>query len=59
MTTDTVQIYAMRLHMPVAKFIELCNVNRATWWRWKTGRFQPRAATVAKIEATFQQLAKP
>lgn len=56
MTTDTIHIYAMRLRMKPVEFLELCGVNRVTWWRWKTHRYQPRAATVERIEATFKSL---
>lgn len=27
----------------------LAGINRVTWWRWKTGKFQPRASSLARI----------
>jgi hypothetical protein len=58
MTTDTIHIYAMRLHLKPLAFLKLCGVGRTTWWRWKTHRYQPRAATAARIEETYRKLAK-
>lgn len=49
MTTNEIEARAEKRGMTIAELLRAAGINRATWWRWKTGRFQPRAATVERI----------
>jgi len=49
MTTTEIEDRAGAIGQPIASILLLAGVNRSTWWRWKTGKFQPRAASLARI----------
>jgi hypothetical protein len=49
MTTTEIETQAAKIGLPIAGLLTLAGINRATWWRWKTGRFAPRAASLARI----------
>lgn len=49
MITNDIQALAEKRGMPVARLLQAAGIDRSTWWRWKTGRFQPRAGTVERI----------
>ena len=49
MKTNEIEARAEKRGMTIAELLRAAGINRATWWRWKTGRFQPRAATVERI----------
>jgi transcriptional regulator with XRE-family HTH domain len=49
MKTNEIEARAEKRGMTIAELLRAAVINRATWWRWKTGRFQPRAATVERI----------
>jgi hypothetical protein len=53
-TTQDIEARAQREGLPIADVLATAGVNRSTWWRWKTGRFQPRAETVDRIEAALK-----
>jgi len=53
-TTQDIEARAERKGLPLADVLATAGVNRSTWWRWKTGRFQPRAETVERIEAALK-----
>lgn len=49
MTSNEIEARAEKRGMTIAELLRAAGINRVTWWRWKTGRFQPRAATVERI----------
>jgi hypothetical protein len=49
MTTTEIEDRVKAAGQPIAGILLLAGVNRSTWWRWKTGKFQPRAASLARI----------
>ena len=53
-TTQDIEARAQREGLPIADVLATAGVNRSTWWRWKKGRFQPRADTVDRIEAALK-----
>jgi len=58
MTTTEIQARADALGIPIAELLKKAGINRVTWWRWSTGRFQPRAGTVERIEAALNPSAQ-
>lgn len=54
MKPTEIQARAAKAGITLKDLLVAAGVNRATWWRWSTGRFQPRAATVERIEAALQ-----
>lgn len=55
MTTTEIQARADALGIPIAELLKRAGISRVTWWRWSTGRFQPRAGTVERIEAVLNR----
>jgi len=53
-TTQDIEARAEREGLPISDVLATAGINRSTWWRWKTGRFQPRAETVERIEAALK-----
>jgi len=49
MTTTEIESRAQDAGLTITGLLTLAGINRATWWRWKTGRFAPRAASLARI----------
>jgi predicted transcriptional regulator len=49
MTTTEIESRAKAAGRTIASILILAGVNRATFWRWKTGKFQPRAASLKRI----------
>lgn len=49
MTTTEIQSRAKASGHSISGLLILAGVNRATFWRWKTGKFQPRAESVKRI----------
>lgn len=58
MTTDDIQALAAERGIAIARVLQAAGIDRSTWWRWKTGRFQPRAATVERIMEAIRTTAK-
>jgi hypothetical protein len=59
MTTTEIESRAKAAGHTIAGVLILAGVNRATWWRWKTGKFQPRASSIARIRSIILSLEKP
>ena len=59
MTTTEIESRAKAAGHSISGILILAGVNRATFWRWKTGRFQPRAASVERIRYVLTQLDQP
>jgi transcriptional regulator with XRE-family HTH domain len=53
-TTQDIEARAQREGLSIPDLLKRAGINRATWWRWSTGRFQPRAETVDRIEAALK-----
>ena len=49
MTATEIEARANAVGYTIAEALILARVNRATFWRWKTGKFQPRAASIKRI----------
>lgn len=49
MTTTEIETRANEAGITLSGLLILAGVHRATFWRWKTGRFAPRAASVDRI----------
>lgn len=59
MTTTEIESRAKAAGLTLSGLLILAGVNRATFWRWKTGRFAPRAASVERIRGILAKLEKP
>ena len=59
MTTTEIEARAKAAGYTLTGILILAGVNRATFWRWKTGRFRPRAASVERIRGILASLEKP
>jgi transcriptional regulator with XRE-family HTH domain len=59
MTTTEIESRAKAAGHTIASILALAGVNRATFWRWKTGKFQPRAASLARIRSIILSIEKP
>jgi hypothetical protein len=49
MTTTEIETKAAEVGHSISGLLILAGINRATWWRWKTGKFQPRASSLKRI----------
>ena len=54
MTTTDIESRASKAGITIKDLLRKAGVNRATWWRWSTGQFKPRAGTVERIEAALK-----
>lgn len=59
MTTTEIETKAAEVGHSIPGLLILAGVNRATWWRWKTGKFQPRAASIKRILYVINELHRP
>jgi hypothetical protein len=59
MTTTEIESRAKAAGHTITGVLILAGVNRATFWRWKTGKFQPRAASLARIRSIIHSIEKP
>jgi hypothetical protein len=59
MTTPEIESRAKAAGHTIAGVLILAGVNRATFWRWKTGKFQPRAASLSRIRSIILSIEKP
>ena len=59
MTTTEIESRAKAAGHTIAGVLILAGVNRATFWRWKTGKFQPRAASIDRIRSIILSIEKP
>ena len=59
MTTTEIEARAKAAGHSLSGILILAGVNRATFWRWKTGRFRPRAASVERIRYVLNELKRP
>jgi hypothetical protein len=59
MTTTEIETRAKAAGHTITGVLILAGVNRATFWRWKTGRFQPRAASLARIRSIILSIETP
>lgn len=39
----------------LSQVLAQAGVAQTTWWRWKENKFEPRAATLRKIQTVVQQ----
>lgn len=56
MTTTEIETKAAEVGLSIAELLTFAGISRATWWRWKKGRFAPRASSVERIRETLNQL---
>ena len=54
MTTTEIESRAKAAGYTLSGILILAGVNRATFWRWKTGKFHPRAASIKRILDVLQ-----
>lgn len=59
MTTTEIETRAKAAGLTLSGLLILAGINRATFWRWKTGRFRPRAASVERIRYVLNELDRP
>jgi hypothetical protein len=59
MTTTEIESRAKAAGHAITGVLILAGVNRATFWRWKTGKFQPRAASIDRIRSIILSIEKP
>jgi hypothetical protein len=58
MTITEIETRAKAAGRTIASILILADVSRATFWRWKTGKFQPRASSIARIRSIILSLEK-
>jgi len=49
MTTTEIESRAKAAGHTITGVLALAGVSRSTFWRWRTGKFQPRAASLKRI----------
>lgn len=59
MTTTEIETRAKDAGLTLSGLLILAGVSRATFWRWKKGRFSPRAASVDRIRYVLNELKRP
>lgn len=59
MTTTQIEARAKAAGYTITGVLLLAGVNRTTWWRWKTGKFLPRAASIKCILHVLNELKRP
>ena len=59
MTTAEIEARAKAAGQSMSAVLLFAGVSRTTWWRWKTGRFSPRAASLAGINIALAYLTPP
>jgi predicted transcriptional regulator len=59
MTTTEIERQVADLGSSLPLVLKHAGISRATWWRWKTGRFSPRAASVERIRYVLNELRRP
>ena len=59
MTTTEIEARAKAAGHSLSGILILAGINRATFWRWKTGKFQPRAASLYRIRIILASIEKP
>lgn len=40
----------------MADFLAKCQINEATWWRWKTKNLLPRMSNWRRVAETFESM---
>lgn len=43
--------------VPINEALSDAGVSQTTWWRWSTGRFDPRYSTLRRITSAIETLA--
>lgn len=56
MTATQIEERARKAHVSIKKLLTRSGVSRVTWWRWTTGKFQPRAGTIETLVATLKKI---
>jgi hypothetical protein len=59
MTTTEIEVAAKAAGQSIPAVLIFSGVSRTTWWRWKTGKFQPRASSLARINIALAYLTPP
>jgi hypothetical protein len=59
MTTTEIEDRIKAAGYTITGVLLLAGVNRSTWWRWKTGKFQPRAVSLARINIALARATMP
>ena len=59
MTTTEIETRCLAAGHSISGILILAGVSRATFWRWKKGRFSPRADSVDRIRGILASLEKP
>ena len=44
-----IQLRAAQARLDINDVLRMAGINRVTWWRWCSGKFSPRAASLARI----------
>lgn len=50
MTTNEIETMARQSGVKIRTLLDRAGINRATWWRWAKGRFEPRAGSIERIK---------
>lgn len=48
-TTEQIEAEAAQKGWRMSALCKAAGVNYSTWWRWKSNRYEPRAASVSKL----------
>jgi predicted transcriptional regulator len=58
MTPTQIKAAAETAKVDLKQVLEVAGVRRETFWRWESGKFEPRQATVRKILEAIEILKK-
>lgn len=56
MTPAEIESQAKAAGYSISGILILAAVHRATFWRWRTGKFKPRAASIERIRCILNEL---
>ena len=48
-TTEQIEAEAALKGWRMSALCKAAGVNYTTWWRWKSNRYEPRAASISKL----------
>ena len=49
MTPTEITDLAAKRGIKIARLLKDAGIDHSTWWRWRHGKFQPRASSVERI----------
>lgn len=54
MTPTEITDLAERRGLKMSDVLKTAGLNHSTWWRWRHGKYQPRAESIERIKKALQ-----